>query len=131
MSLIRYEIYSFLDRYWIYDHTERRIYLRNRSSESNSDRYESHISYVLLLEMLLILSILFSKTDTTMDNLTSLAILHSAGFTHKDLKKIFETHENYEEIYESLIHGKTIELPWMTDERKNKILEKLGKINTE
>jgi DNA processing protein len=66
-----------------------------------------------------------------MDNLTSLAILHSAGFTHKDLKKIFETHEKYDEVYESLIHEKTIELLWMTDERKNKILEKLQHINAE
>lgn len=66
-----------------------------------------------------------------MDNLTSLAILHSAGFTHKDLKKIFETHERYEEIYEWFITGKKRDLPWMTNERKQKILEKLGKINTE
>ena len=60
-----------------------------------------------------------------------LAFLHSAGFTHKDLKKIFETHENYEEIYKWFITGKKKELPWMTDERKNKILGKLVHINTE
>ena len=42
--------------------------------------------------------ILFSKIDTIMDNLSSLAILHSAGFTHKDLKKIYETHERYDEV---------------------------------
>jgi DNA processing protein len=64
-------------------------------------------------------------------NIYFLAFLHSAGFTHKDLKKIFETHENYEEIYEWFITGKKRELPWMTDERKAKILGKLQNINTE
>jgi hypothetical protein len=53
-----------------------------------------------------ILSILFSKIDTTMDNLTSLAILHSAGLTHKDLKKIFETRENYDAVLSEFDTGK-------------------------
>lgn len=35
-----------------------------------------------------------------------LAFLHSAGLTHKDLKKIFEYHENYDTIYAELENGK-------------------------
>jgi hypothetical protein len=72
--------------------------VRSRYSEILSDRYEPLTSPVLRHEISPILSILFSKIDTIMDNLISLAILHSAGFTHKDLKKIFETHEKYDEI---------------------------------
>jgi len=55
----------------------------------------------------------------------ALAYLHSAGFTHKDLKKLFEIEENYEEIYGLCISGKALSTPWITIERKTKILENL------
>jgi hypothetical protein len=38
-----------------------------------------------------------------MNNLLSLAALHSGGFTHKDLKKIFETNQNYSEVLDDLL----------------------------
>ncbi len=64
-----------------------------------------------------------------MNNLLALAILHSGGFTHKDLKKIFEIRQNYSEILDDfLLKWKTL-TPWMTSERRNKILEKLKKID--
>ncbi|MFZ2256150.1 MAG: hypothetical protein WAW59_00730 [Patescibacteria group bacterium] len=55
----------------------------------------------------------------------ALAYLHSAGFTHKDLKKLFEIEENYEDIYELCASGKSISTPWITTERKAKILDNL------
>jgi DNA processing protein len=64
-----------------------------------------------------------------MDNLTSLAILHSAGFTHKDLKKIFETHEKYDEVLSGFDIGKWISTPWMTEERRSKILISLSQVD--
>ena len=64
-----------------------------------------------------------------MDNLLALAILHGIGFTHKDLKKIFEKQTEYTSFYENLIWTKTITQEWITSERKTKILEKLNKID--
>jgi DNA processing protein len=61
--------------------------------------------------------------------MSSLAFLHSAGFTHKDLKKIFEHHENYDTIYAEFKNGKWIPTPWMTEERRWKILENLKNID--
>lgn len=57
--------------------------------------------------------------------MSALAFLHSAWFTHKDLKKIFEIEENYDAVYEGFKNGKWIPTPWMTGERSIKILEKL------
>lgn len=41
----------------------------------------------------------FSKNDTPMDNhidsSLALTVLHSGGFTHRDLHNLFESHENY------------------------------------
>ena len=59
----------------------------------------------------------------------SLALLHSAGFTHKDLKRIFETTENYQDIFDSLSEGNDIPTPWISMERKIKILETLKKLD--
>lgn len=51
-----------------------------------------------------------------------IAYLHSAWFTHKDLKKIFETHEDYESVYNSLVSSEDISFPWITEERWKKII---------
>jgi hypothetical protein len=48
-------------------------------------------------------SILFSKNDTPMDNQVALAGLHSAGFTQKDLQKLFENKQNYLDILEDFL----------------------------
>ena len=64
-----------------------------------------------------------------MDN--SIAYLHSGGFTHKDLKKIFETHTNYREVYDGYISGKGVDTPWMTPDRRAKILTQLQTIDTQ
>lgn len=61
--------------------------------------------------------------------MSALAFLHSAGFTHKDLKKIFEHEENYTEVYERFRGGKWLPTPWMTDERRDKILENLKNLD--
>jgi DNA processing protein len=63
--------------------------------------------------------------------MSSLAFLHSAGFTHLDLKKLFATSENYDEVWEGFVSGKWVTTPWMTDERRAKILERLTKVDTE
>lgn len=65
-----------------------------------------------------------------MDNLLALAILHSGGFTHNDLKKLFENTQEYSLILEDFLHTWETLTPWMTNERRNKIIEKLSKINT-
>ena len=39
-----------------------------------------------------------------MDNLLALAILHSGGFTHNDLKKLFENEQNYAIILDDFLH---------------------------
>lgn len=64
-----------------------------------------------------------------MDNLIALACLHSAGFTHKDLKNLFENSKNYRETFENFMSGKWKETPWMTNERRGKIITKLKEIN--
>ena len=64
-----------------------------------------------------------------MNNLLSLAALHSGGFTHKDLKKIFETNQNYSEVLDDLLWDWKTLTPWMTSERRNTILEKMRKID--
>lgn len=64
-----------------------------------------------------------------MDNLIALAILHSAGFTHKDLKKLFEEEQNYSSVLEDLLKEKKTLTPWMTSERRIKILERIPKID--
>lgn len=61
--------------------------------------------------------------------MSALAFLHSAGFTHKDLKKIFESHEDYNEVYTGFKNGSWIPTPWMTEERRVKILENLKNID--
>ena len=58
-----------------------------------------------------------------------LTFLHSAGFSHNDLKKIFEHHNNYEDIYTQVLSGKRIPSPWMTEERYLNIREKLTKLD--
>ena len=64
-----------------------------------------------------------------MDNSIALAALHGIGFTHKDLKRIFETQINYSGFLENLIKTKSIYQDWIALERKSKIIEKLSKIN--
>lgn len=64
-----------------------------------------------------------------MNNLLALAILHKGGLTHNDLKKLFENEQNYSVILEDFLHDKKTPTPWMTDDRRNKILEKLSKVD--
>jgi DNA processing protein len=64
-----------------------------------------------------------------MDNTIALAALHSAGFTHKDLKKIFEKSDSYTKVLTNFLDRKWPETPWMTQERRAKILEKLSNID--
>lgn len=65
-----------------------------------------------------------------MDNSVALATLHSGGFTHKDLKNIFEHSENHAEVLEGFLCGRWAPTPWMTAERRANILEKLGKVDS-
>lgn len=62
--------------------------------------------------------------------MNSLAYLHSAGFTHKDLKNIFKEKEDYEEVYNQFSRGTGMPTPWMTDDRRAKILWQLQKVDT-
>lgn len=64
-----------------------------------------------------------------MDNSLALATLHSAWFTHRDLYKLFEYEQEYESILEDLLWKKKTETPWMTADRRNKILEKIVTID--
>lgn len=64
-----------------------------------------------------------------MDNLLSLTILHSGGFTHNDLKKLFENEQEYLITLEDFLHEQTILTPWMTNDRREKIIEKLSKVD--
>lgn len=69
--------------------------------------------------------IISSVLDFNMDNaLLSLAYLHSAGFTHKDLKILFERERNYQDVLDELSREKR-ETPWISQERRTKIQEKL------
>jgi DNA processing protein len=61
----------------------------------------------------------------------SLAYLHSAGLTHKDLKKICEYSQDYDEIYACLANNRWVPTPWMTPERRDKILTTLSSLDTE
>jgi hypothetical protein len=74
-------------------------------------------------------SILFSKNDTLMDNTLALAALHSGGFTQKDLQKLFENEQNYSDILEDLLKEKGAPTPWMTSERRKKILDTIATID--
>ena len=65
-----------------------------------------------------------------MDNLLALAILHSGGFTHRDLKKIFETHTNYSEVLEIIVSDGNFLTPWITTERREKIQNRIKTIDT-
>jgi hypothetical protein len=51
----------------------------------------------------LIHSIHFSKNDIPMDNLIALAILHTGGFTHRDLYKLFEYDQDYSDTLKDLL----------------------------
>lgn len=59
-----------------------------------------------------------------------LAYLHSAGLNHRDLKKIFETEENYESVYERVLDGTYTDIPWITEERKQKIFTHIRELKT-
>jgi predicted Rossmann fold nucleotide-binding protein DprA/Smf involved in DNA uptake len=61
----------------------------------------------------------------------SLALLHASGCTHKDLRRIFSTHENFDEIFERWKKHGVSDTPWMTDERRQKIEKNLQNINPE
>ncbi len=69
--------------------------------------------------------------DNHLDSSVALVILHSGGFTQKDLQKLFENEQNYSGILEDLLWQKETTTPWMTSERRSKILEKLATIDTE
>lgn len=60
-----------------------------------------------------------------------LVFLHSSGCTHNDLKKLFPLKETFDPKY--LWENLTLSLEQieMTEERKNKIVEKSRKIDTE
>lgn len=60
----------------------------------------------------------------------SLALLHSAGFTHNDLKKIFADHEEYDRVLDIVSSTTRLPTPWMTDNRYAKIVENLEKLNS-
>jgi DNA processing protein len=64
------------------------------------------------------------------DNSYALAILHSGGLTHKDLTKIF-TDSTFDprEVLEKYQTGNGIPTPWITDERRQSIHEKLQKVD--
>ncbi len=64
-----------------------------------------------------------------MDNQVALASLHSGGFTQKDLQKLFENKQNYLDILEDFLWKKETKTPWMTPDRRTKILEKLAMID--
>lgn len=66
-----------------------------------------------------------------MDNILSLIRLHSGGFTQLDLKKLFANEENYTEILNEFLNQWRSIAPWITNERKEKILEKITKVNIE
>jgi predicted Rossmann fold nucleotide-binding protein DprA/Smf involved in DNA uptake len=59
----------------------------------------------------------------------SLIILHSIGFTHRDLKKIFETHENSDHILDEVRSGKWEDFPWILEDRKEKIKTRLRELD--
>lgn len=64
-----------------------------------------------------------------MDNtLLALAILHQAGFSQKDLEKIYPKLQDTWEDMDALKSGR-IEFDWINPERKGKILEEIQKIN--
>lgn len=64
-----------------------------------------------------------------MDNQVALASLHSGGFTQKDLQKLFENKQNYSDILVDFLWARNTPTPWITDDRRNKILEKLPTID--
>ncbi len=64
-----------------------------------------------------------------MDNLLALCILHSGGLTHKDLKKLFAYTQDYSGILDDFLHGWKTLTPWISPDRRTKILERIGKVN--
>lgn len=60
-----------------------------------------------------------------MDNLIALAYLHWIGFTHKDLKKIFESQNNYFDFLSKIQNTRILDQDWINTERKEKILKRL------
>ncbi len=58
-----------------------------------------------------------------------LATLHAIWFTHADLKKIFESNTEYEKVYQKILSENTVEYPWISPERKEKILKNIKNIN--
>ena len=67
--------------------------------------------------------------DNHIDSSLALTVLHSGGFTHRDLHNLFESHENYSDALADFLWTRKIPTPWMTDERRNKILEKIATID--
>ena len=64
-----------------------------------------------------------------MDTSLALSVLHISGFTHKDLKKFFEHEENAVALLDDFLGAQKTPTPWMTEERRAKILEKLSKVD--
>lgn len=68
--------------------------------------------------------------DNPISPTLALVVLHSSGFTQKDLQRFFENQQNYSDILFDLLWAKNTPTPWMTRERRVKILEKLATIDT-
>jgi predicted Rossmann fold nucleotide-binding protein DprA/Smf involved in DNA uptake len=66
-----------------------------------------------------------------MNTQRSLIILHNIGFTHRDLKKIFETHESYDQILQEVQSGRWDTFSWILEDRREKIQKKLRELDTE
>ncbi len=64
-----------------------------------------------------------------LDNTLSLAILHSGWFTHRDLHNLFESHEKYSDMLVDFLWEKQTPTPWMTSDRRAKILTSLATVD--
>ncbi len=64
------------------------------------------------------------------NNLLHLAYLHHIGFTHKDLKHLFETWEKYVEFFWK-VAKKWVDMPWISPERRGKIIDNIRNLDTE
>ena len=67
--------------------------------------------------------------DNPISSTLALVVLHSSGFTHRDLHNLFESMENYSETLEDLLSQQQTPTPWMTSERRTKILAELATID--
>ena len=67
----------------------------------------------------------------TKDTHLNLAILHYSGFTQKDLMKFHILGYDFDTLVEKLKTENLFPIPWITQERKSKILEKLKKVDSE